>query len=556
VHDDLTVRQNLFYSARVRLPHDTTRQEIDRLVSSTITLLQLDKVEHTLVGSVKQRGVSGGQRKRVNIGLELVASPSVVFLDEPTSGLDATTAQSIMHSLKILSRTGVSVISVIHQPRPEVFHEFDTLIVMGHGSPVYVGTTSGVIPYFKSQGFESPGNENPADWLMDVISGRFSEAQERRTDCLGGRDRKTLPDSHAMIEKWSQQSRPPPRGAPSTQVVPPVQRPGFVLKLRTIFVRDVTRRVNKPTLYAIHFVCFALAAVTNGAASGNVGESRNPIDMLMYAFVNLLGSMVAVSTFSSADLPIYWREMTSGYSSGIYLLSQSLLDLPLLVAHTSLFWLIYICMCEPLASIKLTWTVMILMSFASSGIAYIFAVSLENPNLPLTAITLTLNIILSGTFKNIRLDSEYLVPIFAISPSRWGEELIIVSSITHWPPSRQPEKFADSFYWTMPQEGTELWTGCWWLFLIGLVSRVITYALLNLINRGQQGKVPITTLLSSAFQNCLRQIGVLAKEDVHEDKPSVVDDTTPLINHEGAAVVQHEQKKKGWFQALNCRPSE
>ena len=100
VHEDLTVRENLAYSARLRGTIPTQTRIQSEIVDGVIDLLHLRLVQHSLVGSVENRGVSGGQRKRVNIGLELVAKPSLLFMDEPTSGLDATAAIDILTALR------------------------------------------------------------------------------------------------------------------------------------------------------------------------------------------------------------------------------------------------------------------------------------------------------------------------------------------------------------------------------------------------------------------------------------------------------------------------
>jgi len=175
VHEHLTVREQLYYSARLRNSEKTSLREIDLIVEDVLHVMQLLDVQHSIVGSVENRGISGGQRKRVNIGLELAARPTVLMLDEPTSGLDATTAQSIIQSLKHLTTIGMTVIMVIHQPRYSLFTLFDEVLLLGVGGhTVYQGSSQGVLPYFQGIGFQMPEHENPADWFMDVVSGKVS----------------------------------------------------------------------------------------------------------------------------------------------------------------------------------------------------------------------------------------------------------------------------------------------------------------------------------------------------------------------------------------------
>ena len=173
VHTDLTVRENLAFAAALKLPSSVSKAERMQLVADTIDLLGLHRVTHTVVGDAEKRGISGGQLKRVNIGLELVADPTLLFLDEPTSGLDSTSSLEVLDALRRLSRLGMTVITVIHQPRYSIFSMFDQVLLLGVGGrTVYLGPATAALPYFGSIGFEMPANENPADFYMDIISGQ------------------------------------------------------------------------------------------------------------------------------------------------------------------------------------------------------------------------------------------------------------------------------------------------------------------------------------------------------------------------------------------------
>ncbi len=129
-------------------------------------------MRHSVVGDENERGISGGQRKRVNIGMELVADPTVLFLDEPTSGLDASTAKEVCESLRRVTEKGMTVIAVIHQPRYEIFQMFHDVMLMGKGGKVvFSGPSESALAYFEQLGFHCPAHSNPADFFMDVISG-------------------------------------------------------------------------------------------------------------------------------------------------------------------------------------------------------------------------------------------------------------------------------------------------------------------------------------------------------------------------------------------------
>lgn len=182
VYEEITVRENFIFSGKFRLPAGTPPEEIEDLADETMANLGLSRVMHSIVGSVNRRGVSGGEKKRVNIGLELMARPKIVFLDEPTSGLDSNSALLVMESLSSLAQTqGTTICSVIHQPRKFIFELFDSLILLGVGGKmVYHGPTSFAEDYFNKLHYNLPAGESIADWLIDISSGRLEPSNAPR----------------------------------------------------------------------------------------------------------------------------------------------------------------------------------------------------------------------------------------------------------------------------------------------------------------------------------------------------------------------------------------
>jgi ABC-type multidrug transport system ATPase subunit len=160
----------------LRLGADVTTAKREAIVRDSIKLLQMEHIKDSIVGSVEKRGISGGQRKRVNIGIEMVADPVVLFLDEPTSGLDSTSSEVVLGALKDMTGLGLTVITVIHQPRFSIFTRFDHVLLLGRGGiTVYSGPSVLAEPYFDRIGFKCPRGENPADFFMDVISGQVEK---------------------------------------------------------------------------------------------------------------------------------------------------------------------------------------------------------------------------------------------------------------------------------------------------------------------------------------------------------------------------------------------
>lgn len=139
------------------------------IVEDVLTIIDLAPIRDSIVGSAEKRGISGGQKKRVNIGLELVAYPRVLFLDEPTSGLDSAASLQVARCLQRMRNLGITVVTVIHQPRVTVFNCFSHCLLLAKGGrTVFLGPTEHIQGYLESQGFVLPKEENLADWFIDV----------------------------------------------------------------------------------------------------------------------------------------------------------------------------------------------------------------------------------------------------------------------------------------------------------------------------------------------------------------------------------------------------
>lgn len=140
--------------------------------------LGLTRVQNTECGSELRKRISGGERKRTAIGVELITDPSIIFLDEPTSGLDSFRATSIVALLEELAHNkGKTVIATIHQPNSLAFAKFDRLILMMDGFVAYQGTARDAVPYLTRCGYPLKKNYNPADHFMNVLAMNFPKQE-------------------------------------------------------------------------------------------------------------------------------------------------------------------------------------------------------------------------------------------------------------------------------------------------------------------------------------------------------------------------------------------
>eukprot|EP00960_Hanusia_phi_P064748 765901-Hanusia_phi.AAC.1 len=178
----MTAYEAISMSAKLRLPPSMSLEEKVKRVEQVIEILQLDQCKDNVIGYPGEKsGVSGGERKRISIAMELITNPSVLFLDEPTSGLDTHTAHSVCKTLKELAAAGRTVVATIHQPSSDIFHMFDNLLLLANGQILYQGPSRLCMDYFAQRGSPCPQFTNPADHIfMKVLNDQLASSELER----------------------------------------------------------------------------------------------------------------------------------------------------------------------------------------------------------------------------------------------------------------------------------------------------------------------------------------------------------------------------------------
>ena len=164
----MTVEQVLYFAARIRLPDAMPWSDKKRRADQVLSLLGIEKCRHSIVGTPFQRGISGGERKRLNIAVQLITWPSLILLDEPTSGLDSSTAYDLILTLRELTRRGCTVVTTIHQPPSQVFQLFDDLLLLAEGEAIYFGSAKGVLPCLERLHLQCPVGYSAGDFCLDI----------------------------------------------------------------------------------------------------------------------------------------------------------------------------------------------------------------------------------------------------------------------------------------------------------------------------------------------------------------------------------------------------
>lgn len=470
VFPELTVRENILHSARCRLPANWRDRDIQDHVDSLLACLQLTHVKHSRVGDPVKPVISGGQRKRVNIGIELAAAPMAIFLDEPTSGLDATSASSIMRLLKAVSKLGVTVIAIVHQPREKIFYEFDQLLLLASGRSVYSGPTEGVHPYFENMGFIFPQRANPADTLMDIITGdgaqyaaMGSEKQDsgvqylidewkrsgqytnhvQHLSALGFNSQTTFQTrssrriSNQSLNSTLEQENELHRTMKARGATWPAQ-------VYYCWKRAMTQQVRNSTSFFFEIGVGGLAGLIIGlsafAAKGHLfqGLYHPPFTMLSSAVdyqgtpqLGLLGGM-AIGLAASApgfwvfgeEKLIYWRETASGHSRSAYYVGKLLSTLPRIALSSLHFTIFLSILATPLITFTEMYALNLMYFWCIYGLASCVAMVVKRENGPLLAVLASLIIgVLGGVAPPLSTVKSWQMEWFwRLSPGVWFTE--------------------------------------------------------------------------------------------------------------------------------------
>ena len=351
--EDLTVFENLYYAARLCFGY-YRKEEINTLVEQTLLSLGLTEIRDLKVGSVLQKTISGGQRKRLNIGLELLREPAILFVDEPTSGLSSRDSENIMDLLKELSLRGKMVFVVIHQPSSDIFKMFDTLIIMDSGGfQIYYGNPIEAVVYFrdvihaanKNQGAcPECGNINP-EQIFSIIETKIVNEYGRHTN--------TRKISPGQWYQYFKQRVKLPRVDHVREALPVTQQiPNRFQQLKLFMGRDILAKMANKQYLIINaleapvlafFIAFMVKYydVLDGENQYSFYNNHNiPVYFFMSVVVALFFGLTMSAEEIFRDRRILKREQFLHLSRSSYLTSKVLVLFLISALQTMLFILV------------------------------------------------------------------------------------------------------------------------------------------------------------------------------------------------------------------------
>jgi len=308
------------------------RAEACARVDDIIKQFDLSVCKDVLVGHPEGRkGISGGQKRRLSVALELCGEPSLLYLDEPTSGLDSVSAMALVRLMSSLAKGGRTIVATIHQPSSSAFFTFDRLLLLVGGSICYSGPVSQTQPmaYFASAGFECPPLNNPADFMFDVLVGNTETLRLKF-------------EKEGVAEDGSR--------APQTQLPPLSMRSkypaSFFLQVKTHVIRNRRQLLRDPALARLRVGSSVVMGVTMGIMYNGMGTDlmgvNDRVSLLLFTMLFLaISNSIPVVIAVFPELTVAAKQCHNNwYSPNSFVPAKILIETPLLVIPPFLFLLI------------------------------------------------------------------------------------------------------------------------------------------------------------------------------------------------------------------------
>ena len=414
----LTVRETLELTAQFKMSAKLVKERVDEVIEK----LGLHSCENNLIGGFMQKGISGGEKKRVSIGVELLTDPAIIFLDEPTTGLDSFTSESLIENLRKLAATGITVIATIHQPNVYIFELFEKMMIIGGREILFHGDAKDSLEYFENIGFKCPRFSNPAEYYLELVT-RTATNYEKNIKILC--DNAVKPEVSIVEEE-----------------LPPVFKKdfaGFFKELKILIKRTGINMIRNKMMFVYKsislgvFVLLVLAAYYQACDSTTL-NSVNDRAGIIFVLLVFLSFTVANSMNSFArDKILFTREQANKiYSPASFYLSKLLFEIPFNQIFTFIVaFILYLSVGLNLDDPKRIFFFafdLLLLDWVSRGYSAMLMIALPNLEAANAAIpfVIILQLLFSGLFINFKSIPNYLIWLEYMSMFKysWSAEMI------------------------------------------------------------------------------------------------------------------------------------
>lgn len=447
-----TPREAFTFAAALRLGDSITPEERTEKVEALVSQLKLEKCADTMIGDSRLRlpGVSGGEKKRTAIGVELISDPKILFLDEPTSGLDSYAAFQVVKTLSQMAKAGRTVLCTIHQPSSEVFSVFDDTLLLCGGQVVYHGPRSAMRGHFVQFGHKCPEDYNPADFVMFLMQEQPADQIKRLCDDWSEKSSAVKEEAEEEGGGGSSRDRPLKRRATGAERVQGASACTQMAWLARREVRSVVR--NKGGLIAqvcsTVFLYLVVGNIFFDAAS--YGDVENTIESVSAVTDRHFGLVVFLATGSMFGLaqqqilqfpverPIFLREYSAGvYGTVPYLASKLLVEIPqsfcvVLLIYLIAYWLtglagniIYLVLITTLFGLVAASCSLLIGSLASNVEA----------GIQLTPLVFVPQLLFSGFYIPISQIPSYMRWAQYLCSLKYAINLLLIEELKNTPPS-------------------------------------------------------------------------------------------------------------------------
>jgi len=501
----MTVRETLRYASLLRLGSEVSLKEKRRRVLAVADELGLTKCLDTYVGTPGiTKGISGGERKRLAIAIELLSEPSILFLDEPTSGLDAKTAQDVIKAIRRLAENGRAVVMTIHQPRSDIYKLFDKLLLLARGKVAYFGEANRATSYFtrlesldpekKPDMFKCPSDFNPADFFIDLITESTSNNPEERQ--LDSKRIDYILDYYSNNYVYHKPEM-------DAELDPNLKKYGsyksmWIVQLAVLTWRSLVSIARDKMLTNARFFQTIIMGVVIGLIFLRLDNSQssvqNKVGVLYFVLTfSIMGGIFgSVITFLSAEKPVFMRERgAKAYRVSSYYLGKTIAELPSnfifpVLLSVIVYWMVGL---NPTAPAFFTFLVIVIvLSITAQSMGMLIAAVAPSMEVAqaITPVIMTLFMLFGGFYLNVDNIPPWFIWIYWISIFHFGLEAFVINEFKNSkisctvPPCMYTSGNQVISSYGMDQRLSNIWIDIGFLGVLIVFCRVMAYIVILL----------------------------------------------------------------------------